>query len=272
LLIFLLNFFEPCHWSVQPFKNLRESNPSRHSLDSSSSYQSMSVSSVTNTLDSSSIISSRSSPPGNFLFVNQQNSETENSQRTYLNAVDSIDHIFNPFRLSDNTSSFNQTSQSLMDLEQQTASNHLIKSLTNLNMLNQSFSSSLLFKPDSQDDSNNNVNPTQQCGICGKYPMINGKTLVGCLHSFCQSCLMSNNPLVSASSIIACPICSQETLIPNGGIDALMPHYSNPVLSLNKDMSTRGNSNGNNNVINSACSTTASSPVGSHSNGKQVRV
>lgn len=80
----------------------------------------------------------------------------------------------------------------------------------------------------------------QQCGMCGKDPMVNGKTLVGCLHSFCQSCLIQStlngrsqiqtgiNGL--GSSIITCPVCSQETLIPNGGIDALMPHYSNPML------------------------------------------
>jgi len=92
---------------------------------------------------------------------------------------------------------------------------------------------------------------------------------------------MSNNSLVSASSIIACPICSQETLIPNGGIDALMPHYSNPLLlSLNHDLNNRRNSISNgNNFINlaqttlgytssSTCSTTASSPVGNNSNGR----
>jgi ribosomal protein S27E len=78
----------------------------------------------------------------------------------------------------------------------------------------------------------------QQCGICHKEPMFNGKTLIGCLHSFCQSCLVqsqtflnnNNNSNSHSSSYITCPICYQETLMPNGGIDALMPHYSNPIL------------------------------------------
>lgn len=99
----------------------------------------------------------------------------------------------------------------------------------------------------SQVNCNNNTTNTsntnrndqhQHCGICGKEPMLNGKTLIGCLHSFCQSCLIQSQTFInhgnsltsSHSSIITCPICYQETLMPNGGIDALMPHYSNPLL------------------------------------------
>ena len=82
----------------------------------------------------------------------------------------------------------------------------------------------------------------QQCGICRKEPMLNGKTLIGCLHSFCQSCLMQSQTVthshgmnflgndINNSSILTCPVCYQETLMPSGGIDALMPHYSNPSL------------------------------------------
>ena len=59
----------------------------------------------------------------------------------------------------------------------------------------------------------------QQCGLCGKEPMANGKTLVGCLHSFCQACLihstMNGRSQIQSglnglgSSVITCPVCSQ---------------------------------------------------------------
>lgn len=91
-----------------------------------------------------------------------------------------------------------------------------------------------LFEMHQQTPSSNG----QRCGICGTEPMINGKTLVGCLHSFCQPCLIQSTlnglSLIQsglASSIITCPICSQETLIPNGGIDALMPSFSNQIFT-----------------------------------------
>ncbi len=108
----------------------------------------------------------------------------------------------------------------------------------NLSMLNKAFDFQQL-QPQQQANLLH-----QQCGICGKDPMVNGKTLVGCLHSFCHPCLLNsamNNSFgnvnqFSPTSIITCPICSQESLIPNGGIDALMPHYSNPILlSLNNN-------------------------------------
>lgn len=64
-----------------------------------------------------------------------------------------------------------------------------------------------------------------QCGLCGKEPMVNGKTLVGCWHSFCHACL--NQAIASGrcqiqtslnglgSSIIVCPVCTQVRLISN---------------------------------------------------------
>jgi len=99
------------------------------------------------------------------------------------------------------------------------------------------------FQQLNQSQSSQHQSNKQQCGICGKDPMANGKTLVGCLHSFCYQCLIQATLLGTSqiqdsvnaagfvtSSIITCPVCSQETLIPNGGIDALMPHYSNPAV------------------------------------------
>ena len=148
--------------------------------------------------------------------------------------------------------------------------NSLSASLTNLNMLNSAF-----YKQDQSmnemeaDTSSNNSLLHQQCGICGKFPMVNGKTLVGCLHSFCQSCLMqatlSNSVLSSgAAAIIACPICAQETLVPSGGIDALMPHYSNPLLlNLNQTVGQYGMglANYNSSVSSSTSSVSSSSSL-----------
>lgn len=69
-----------------------------------------------------------------------------------------------------------------------------------------------------------NFHQQHQCGLCGKEPMLNGKTLVGCLHSFCHGCLIQStlngrSQIQQAagvnglgSSIITCPVCAQ---VPN---------------------------------------------------------
>lgn len=74
----------------------------------------------------------------------------------------------------------------------------------------------------------------QRCDSCGIEPLVDGKTLVGCFHSFCQPCLIRSayNGVIQTEikglgyAIITCPICSQETLIPNDGVDSLIPNYS----------------------------------------------
>ena len=256
----------------------------------------MSNNTATNIIGSSSIKNrtrETASPSGPFKAITTSDgltSANESPESNYLNGIDSIDNIFNPFQSTSsfiNSLSTSFSQQKIMESHSQEEgpmSNNLMKSLTNLNMLNSSFSNNLLEGKTNINNSNNHSNnmrssnntpqPSnllhQTCGICGKYPMVNGKTLVGCLHSFCQPCLIQSslsNSLLSTSSIIACPICSQETLIPNGGIDALMPHYSNPILlSLNQDLNQN---NSYNNFINlsssyqtsSTTSTTASSPV-----------
>lgn len=159
-----------------------------------------------------------------------------------------IDSLFNPFRASNSLS--NSLSSSFGQSQIMDSHDEPLKSL---NLLNSPFSNSLLNNSDFSANNNNNggsTGATLQCGICGKYPMVNGKTLVGCWHSFCHSCLIqstfSSSSLLSNSSVIACPICSQETLIPTGGVDALMPHYSNTMLlGLNQDLSNNnpGSSN-----------------------------
>lgn len=245
----------------------------------------MSNNTATNIVGLSSVrnLTSETGSPGG------SSSTNKSPESNYLNGIDPIDNIFNPFEsassfISLSTSYSQQKIMESHNQEEGPMSNNLMKSLNNLNMLNSPFSNNIL---EAKVNTNNNTNhcnnirssnstpqPSnllhQTCGICGKYPMTNGKTLVGCLHSFCQPCLIQSslsNSLLSTSSIIACPICSQETLIPNGGIDALMPHYSNPILlSLNQDLNQN---NSYNNFINlsssyqasSATSTTASSPV-----------
>lgn len=167
------------------------------------------------------------------------NQPTDPSECNSFNESDNtIDNLFNPFRASNSlsnslSSSFGQSK--IMDSH--------VEPLKSLNLLNSSFSNSLLNNSDFSANNNNHnggsTGATLQCGICGKYPMVNGKTLVGCLHSFCHSCLIqstfSSSSLLSNSSVIACPICSQETLIPTGGVDALMPHYSNTIHDLNNN-------------------------------------
>lgn len=77
----------------------------------------------------------------------------------------------------------------------------------------------------SHSSSHNHHQPSElhqqqhQCGICRKEPMVDGKTLVGCWHSFCHTCL--NQAFASGhcqiqtslnglgSSMIICPVCSQ---------------------------------------------------------------
>lgn len=73
----------------------------------------------------------------------------------------------------------------------------------------------------------------QRCCSCGLEPLIDGKTLVGCFHSFCQPCLFrsAQNGIIQTEikslgyAIITCPICSQETLIPNEG-DSFIANFS----------------------------------------------
>ena len=198
----------------------------------------------------------------------------------YLVGVESIDALisstnmlFNPFEGNKEAiaNSLSASFNTKMNCEENNNNNNLIKSLANLNMLNSAF-----YKQDQSgnemettDTSSNSSLLHQQCGICGKFPMVNGKTLVGCLHSFCQSCLIQatlpNSVLSSgAAAIIACPICAQETLVPSGGIDALMPHYSNPLLlNLNQTVGQYGMglANYNSSVSSSTSSVSSSSSL-----------
>ncbi len=180
---------------------------------------------------------------GSISIPSPAHSHTDTSECNNLNENETLDNIFNPFRgnsLSNSlSSSFGQSK--MMDTHDE--------SIKSLNLLNSSFSTSLLNNSDFNASNNNNsTGASLQCGICGKYPMINGKTLVGCLHSFCHPCLIQSTlSSLCNSSVIACPICSQETLMPTGGVDALMPHYSNPMLlSLSQELN---NSNGPKNTF-----------------------
>ena len=205
------------------------------------------------------------------------------------NSIIDSNILYNPFRLSNpkpnslqplnniltNTnplSIFNQ--QKLMDPNNNEEQQILIKSLNNLNLLNQAnfCSNTLLFnktEPSLDTPSQQNNLLHQQCGICGKYPMVNGKTLIGCLHSFCQPCLIQssiNSISSTGSPIIACPICAQETLVPNGGIDALMPHYSNPLLLNNPNFNMSYMSSSSSVSSSSSTSSSSSSPPNSSTN------
>ena len=208
------------------------------------------------------------------------NSDLDLDDSNYFSGI--INQDVNPFRMNSNcnkslsniigssslSTNFNQI---LIDSTNNNNDEHLLKSL---NILNSAFSSSL-FKNNNKSDSTGLTSTQtneqqqsnllhQQCGICGKCPMINGKTLVGCLHSFCQPCLMKSTCNAISNSIIACPICSQETLVPTGGIDALMPHYSNPILlnlPIYSSSSTSSTSSSSSSSSSSATTSSTSPPI-----------
>lgn len=119
------------------------------------------------------------------------------------------------YKLSSSSSSFGGHSHTNGMLDSSTFAGHLASFINGGgDHLTAGFSSS-----SSSHVNQTNQHQQQQCGLCGKDSMMNGKTLVGCWHSFCHACL--NQAIMSGrcqiqtsvnglgSSIIVCPVCSQ---------------------------------------------------------------